>query len=410
MTYKEMLQILGKNETKYRKLWQVTTWDKHFTGVEKEKQKDVIRYKYLLAKEFDEKEDEKGDILYIATGIGKEKRYTNEKLAEGYIEDGEVVCIPGGGTPNVKYHQGRFVTGDNRIATSSDTDVLDNKYLYYWMQENLREIGECYRGGTIKHPEMKKILEMEIPVPPLPVQQWLANFLDEFSSATKKLQALLQEEIGLRKKQYTYYRDKLLTEKKDDWKEIPIEDVCNISSGRDINKEHLSKIQTEQYSIPVISNGIGEKALYGYTDKAGITVPSVTVSARGTVGYATYRDYPYYPIIRLLSVSPKNSNLLNVKYLYYALSARTYVIPKSGIPQLTIPMFKQKIQGLPSPYLLSVPPLSEQQRIVSILDPLEQYTNELVKQIPNEIKGRQQQYEYYRNMLFEKLKSVDING
>lgn len=83
-------------------------------------------------------------------------------------------------------------------------------------------------------------------------------------------------------------------------------ELCNISAGGDAPKEAMSKEKNQEYNIPIVSNGIKENAIYGYTNTAKIFEPAVTVAARGTIGYAEYRDYPYFPIIRLLSLTPKN--------------------------------------------------------------------------------------------------------
>ena len=120
-------------------------------------------------------------------------------------------------------------------------------------------------------------------------------------------------------------------------------ECCNISAGGDVPKDRFSKEKTDFYSIPIISNGIGENALYGYTDSPKITENAVTVAARGTIGYAEYRDYPYYPIIRLLSLIPKNPEKMSAKFLFYSLQGREYPVPKSGIPQLTAPNIKKEV-------------------------------------------------------------------
>ena len=68
-------------------------------------------------------------------------------------------------------------------------------------------IDTFYRGSGIKHPDMSKVLDMKIPLPPLPVQEEIVRILDSFTSLTAELQAELQA----RQKQYEYYRDRLLT-------------------------------------------------------------------------------------------------------------------------------------------------------------------------------------------------------
>ena len=173
--------------------------------------------------------------------------------------------------------------------------------------------------------------------------------------------------------------------------QMTLDEVCNISAGGDAPKEEMSKEKTEQYNIPIISNGIGENAFYGYTSSPRITEPAVTVAARGTIGYAEYRDYPYFPIIRLLSVIPKDTSVLNTRYLYYCLQGKEYNVPTSGIPQLTAPMLKKVI--------VPVPDLSVQERIVSVLDTFEAFCSDLNIGLPAEINARQKQFEYYRDKL-----------
>lgn len=167
--------------------------------------------------------------------------------------------------------------------------------------------------------------------------------------------------------------------------------MCSISAGGDVPKNSFSRDKTDIFNVPIISNGIGDNALYGYTSIEKITLPAVTVAARGTIGYAEYRDYSYYPIIRLLSVIPKNTNYLNTKYLYYVLQRQRYDIPKTGIPQLTSPMI-QKVT-------IPIPPLEEQTRIVNILDRFDKLCNDISEGLPAEIEARRKQYEYYRDKL-----------
>lgn len=168
-------------------------------------------------------------------------------------------------------------------------------------------------------------------------------------------------------------------------------EYCNISAGGDVPKDRFSKEKNDFYTIPIISNGIGENALYGYTDSPKITENAVTVAARGTIGYAEYRDYSYYPIIRLLSLIPKNPEKLSAKFLFYSLQGRKYSVPKSGIPQLTAPNIKKEV--------IPVPPLPVQSEIVRILDNFTELTAELT--------ARKKQYEFYRDKL---LTFGDVRG
>lgn len=202
----DLIKQYCPNGVQFKELWELTSWDKKFNGVEKEKQKKVIKYPYLLANDVNALVVKNGDVRILSTGIG-EIKYTTEELAGNNLCNGEIVAIPWGGTPNVKYYKGKFITGDNRIATSNDTNVLSNKFLYYWMSNNIELISSFYRGAGIQHPSMKAVLSLKIPVPPLPVQEEVVRILDAFSS----LEAELEAELEARKKQYEYYRNKLLT-------------------------------------------------------------------------------------------------------------------------------------------------------------------------------------------------------
>lgn len=154
------------------------------------------------------------------------------------------------------------------------------------------------------------------------------------------------------------------SEFKGEWEEKTLGEECEITAGGDIPKEKISKEKTEIYKVPIISNGIGNNAIYGYTDSPKITQAAITISARGTIGYAEYREYPYYPIVRLLSVFPKDSTSLNTKYLSYILSIQKYDVTNAGIPQLTVPMIGSVIFHIP-------PSPAEQQKIASCLSAMD---------------------------------------
>ncbi len=157
-------------------LWKVTIWDKKFSNVDKSWQTQTIKYHYLLSDELDSLKRKDGNVRILYTG--KDEGYTTEDLAGSNISDGEVVTIPWGGTPTVKYHKGKFVTGDNRIVTSVDKNKLSNKYLYYYMRGNLHIISTFYRGASLKHPCMKDVLKMLISYPHIEYQDKICNELD----------------------------------------------------------------------------------------------------------------------------------------------------------------------------------------------------------------------------------------
>ena len=208
----QLRKELCPNGVEFVPLWSVTIWDKKFNSVDRKKQPKSINYPYLLAKDLFALEVENGDVFLLSTG--EQTGWTNEELAGDNLCEGEVVTIPWGKSRAVvdciKYYKGKFVTADNRIMTSNDTNRLLNKYLYYWILTKGKTIDTFYRGSGIKHPDMAKVLDLQIPVPPLEVQAEIVHILDEYSASVTALQQELENELTARKKQYEYYRDLLL--------------------------------------------------------------------------------------------------------------------------------------------------------------------------------------------------------
>ena len=355
---------------------------------------DGVEYKELqeiltIKNGSDYKHLSKGDIpVYGSGGI--------MTYVETFSYDKPSVLIPRKGSIDKLYYvETPFWNVDTIFYTDIDSTQIKPKYLFYCLQ---REHLEQYNtAGGVPSLTQAVLNKVQIPVPPLPVQREIVRILDNFTELTEGLNRELAAELTARKKQYEFYRDKLLTfgdvqvgvTSDVIWRALG--EVCKISAGGDAPKDSMSKQKTEKYSVPIISNGIGENALYGYTDAPKVEEPAVTVAARGTIGYAEYRDYPFYPIIRLLTAIPKDSTIVNTKYLYYCLQGKQYSVPMGGIPQLTAPELK-KVE-------IPIPSLDVQNRIVQVLDNFDAICTDLSSGLPAEIEARQKQYEYCRDKL-----------
>ena len=124
----------------------------------------------------------KGDILISASGtIGRTVIYNGE---DAYFQDSNIVWI------------------DN------DETVVKNKYLYYFYSTNPWKISN---GGTISRIYNKDIEKIKIFVPPIEIQNKIVKILDRFQELLSDTKGLLPLEIEQRRKQYEYYREKLLT-------------------------------------------------------------------------------------------------------------------------------------------------------------------------------------------------------
>ena len=386
----------------WKKIWEVTTWDKRFSGIDKNMQPQTIKYHYYLANELTELERQDGDIRIL---------YTTERIAfadstevEANISEGEVVTIPWGGNVSIKYFKGKFITADNRIATSNNTDFLSNKYLYYWMLSQKDEIGKFYRGAGIQHPSMYKVLTFPIPIPSLSEQKRIVGILDTFTDSIENL----KQQIAQRRKQYEHYRDQLLDlEGKEGVEMKTLGDVCIIKNGYTPSTKNIDF--WENGTIPwftledirkngrILADAIKHITPLGVKKGGLFSKNSIIISTTATIGEYALIQEDFLCNQQITCLSLKNSNIITSKYLYYLadIIGRWCKKNVNGGGSLLI-VSSSKLNYLSIP----VPPLAEQQRIVSILDTFEASISNLEAQLEQ----RQKQYEYYRNKLltFEK--------
>ena len=123
---------------------------------------------------------------------------------------------------------------------------------------------------------------------------------------------------------------------------VKLEDVCKrIYAGGDVPKDRYSEVKTDEYSVPIYANAEKDEGLYGYTDKARENELSITVAARGTIGFTAIRREPFLPVVRLITVVP-DTKKVSERYLYYVLKNCKSYSTGTSIPQLTVPDIKKK--------------------------------------------------------------------
>ena len=119
------------------------------------------------------------------------------------------------------------------------------------------------------------------------------------------------------------------------------------------------KTQSDKCNIPIYSNGIENNGLYGFTNKPVVNVSSITISARGTIGFSCIRYEPFVPIVRLITIIPF-TKYIDLVFLKIAFDTLFSFSEGSSIPQLTVPTIKQ--------FLIPLPPIAEQKRIVTAIE------------------------------------------
>ncbi|MEI0700205.1 restriction endonuclease subunit S [Brachyspira intermedia] len=256
---------------------------------------------------------------------------------------------------------------------------------------------------------IEKYSKFTIPLPPIEIQKDIVSILDTFTELTT--------ELTLRKKQYEYYRDKLLTFG-DDIELQNFGDVCNIvtdyvaaGSFKDIAK-NVEYIRSPDYAQLVrttdIKNNfknnyfvyINKKAFdYLYRvnlDKESIILPNIGINC-GEVYYITPELLPYKNNALAPNAILVRSDYSNNKFLSYLFKVNFFqkqlrkIIATAGQPKFN----KTELKKIKIP----VPPLEEQERIVKILDRFDTLCNDISSGLPAEIEMRKKQYEYYRDKL-----------
>lgn len=293
------------------------------------------------------------------------------------------------------------VLGPNALLVRSN--MADNRYLYHLFldskfQSDLEKITSKTGQTKFNKTNLKKIL---IPIPPLEIQEEIVQILDKFTDYVTELTA----ELTLRQKQYSFYRDKLLSFEDDvyqvEWK--------TLGEIADFNYGYTDKAQDFGEVRFIRITDIDENGYLKMTDKKFVSLTNE--SQKYMVNYgdllmartgATYgktlfidTDEPSVYASFLIKIIPKES--LNARYYWHFSKSDLYwnqannLVSKAGQPQFNANSLK-KVK-------IPVPPLDIQSRIVQVLDNFDTVCNDLNIGLPKEIELRQKQYEYFRDKL-----------
>ncbi len=328
---------------------------------------------------------EYGDILFAITGESV------EDIAKSVAYVGNEKCLAGGDIVVMKHEQ-------------------NPKYLAYVL--DTYDAGRQKCKGKIKskvvHSSIPAIEEIVVPLPSLDIQERFVKVLDNFDAICAELNIGLPAEIEARKKQYEFYRDALLTfaetgeiiaSKQAEYNaliklcqyvfgfiRLPLGEISNVFRG-----EYITKKSTREGDVAVILGG--QEPAY-YIDKANHEGEIVVIARSGaSAGFVSYWEQPIF-VTDGFGYEAKEG-LTTAKYLYYILKNMEPTLNAmkrgAGVPHVSGEALARIV--------LPIPPISEQKRIVSILDRFDTLCNDLTSGLPAEIEVRQKQYEYYRDKM-----------
>ena len=229
------------------------------------------------------------------------------------------------------------------------------QYVYYFLKLQSDFLNSLATGGAQQNLNALMIKRFPIFLPLLHVQQKIASILSSYDTLidinTKRIKLLEESARELYKEWFVrmrfpgYEQAKFVKGIPEGWKYLRIDDIADLSAGGDKPKE-FSEFMSDDNKIPVFSNGVANDGLQGYTRNARVLTESVTVSARGTIGFVRLREEPYVPIVRLVVLIPKRE-VVSPKFLYHLIESLPILGTGASQEQLTVPDFSKVKAWIP---------------------------------------------------------------
>ncbi len=323
-----------------------------------------------------------------------------------YSYNKPTVLIPRKGTiKNIFYVETPFWNVDTIYYTKIDTKQITAKFLYHFMKSiNLQSLDT---GSGRPSLTMQVLNGIRLPVPPLPVQEEIVDILDKFIKLEAELEAELGAELEARQKQYAYYRDELLNFDENDVDYLPMGQVGMFVRGNGLQKKDFTEkgVGCIHYGQLYTHYGIYADKTKTFTSES--LAKKLRKAKKGNLVIATTSENDEDVCKAVAWLGDEDvavsgdayiyQHSLNPKYVAYFF--KTDQFQKQKRPYITGTKVRRVSGDSMSKIKIPVPPIKEQERIVTILDKFDALVNDISSGLPAEINARRQQYEYYRNQL-----------
>ena len=266
----------------------------------------------------------------------------NGKIAKvSVLSDGEV------GFGSTEYIVFRAIDG-----------VSDADFLYYLICSPLVRnpaIKSMVGSSGRQRVQTDVVASLNIELPPIEEQRKIGGLLkslDDKIELNNQINNNLEQQAQAIFKSWFIDFEPFSNRKPSEWSVSTLGNVSIMGAGGD-KPQNVSPIKTDLYKYPIYSNGLSNEGLYGFTDKPKISEESVTVSARGTIGFVCLRHIPYVPIVRLVTLIPK-TEIISAKYLYLWLKQLHITGTGTTQQQLTVPDFQKTEILVPSQEIVTL--------------------------------------------------------
>ncbi|MCK0549987.1 restriction endonuclease subunit S [Pseudomonas syringae pv. aptata] len=374
---------------------------------------ELVRGSGLQKKDFTEKgvpAIHYGQIYtYYGLSTSKTKSFVSSDLARQLrkVNQGDVVITNTSenfkdvGKALVYLGEQQAVTGGHATILRPGSCLL-GKYFAYFTQtsEFFAEKRKYAKGIKVIDVSATDMAKIRIPIPcpdnpkkSLEIQSEIVRMLDAFTELTAGLTTELTTELSIREKQYNYYCNQLLSFEKQEVEWKTLENITtSIASGR-------NKVRATEGAVPVY----GSTGVIGFTSEAAYSGNVLLVARVGAnAGRVNAVAGNFDVSDNTLIVRPNEA--WNVRFAFHQLThmnLNQYAVG-GGQPLVT--------GGLLKSLKVQLPPLSEQERIATILDKFDTLTNSISEGLPRETALRQKQYQYYRDLLLGFPKPEEITA
>ena len=320
------------------------------------------------------------------------------------ILHGPAIIVKSRGYIGFEYYEKSFTHKNEMWSYTLDSNIVNQKFIYYYLLTQAYYLQELARSKSVKLPQLsvKDTDSLEVPVPPLEIQEAIVEILDKFTN----LEAELEAELEARTLQYEYYRDSLFEAL--DCPRVPLGSFARLVRGSGMPKTdfsesgvgaiHYGQIYTKfgTATAEVIAHVPEDKAKKLAVVNPGDVIVANTsenledvCKAVAWVGDSDIVTGGHATVIK----APEQ----NAKFISYYMATGRFNKDKRrhAFGTKVIDVAPKNLAKIEFP----VPPLEEQQRIVDILDRFDSLTTSLSEGLPAELAARRSQYEYYRDQL-----------
>jgi len=342
-------------------------------------------------------------INILDTGVKITEEGLKNSSAKWIPKNCVIVAMYGATAAKVAINKIPLTTNQACCNLQVDKTKAMYRYVYYWLANKYNDLKE--RGqGSQSNINAKIIRSFPIPVPPLPIQQEIVRILDNFTELTAELTA----ELETRKKQYAYYRDEQLTFGDDvEWKPLGEEFpfirngfVGTVTPFFTDKENGIRYLQGTNIHNGVISDDVVYYVSKDFHEKhirTKLKQDDILMVQSGHVGECAVVGEKYKGAnCHALIVMSNKGNCDSRFIAYYFQSAEG----KKKLKKITTGgTVKHILASKMKQFVIPVPPIQKQHKIVELLDRFDTLVNDITAGLPAEIEARRKQYEYYRDQL-----------